>query len=53
MLRIGRVFDLMNRARVQREFEEQVVADAPQQVERSSPTSSTGSWTRIFDDGRR
>ena len=33
-LRIGRVFDLMNRARVQREFEEQVVADAPQQVER-------------------
>ncbi len=34
MLRVGRVFDLLNRARVQREFEEQVVADTPQQVER-------------------
>jgi small GTP-binding protein len=34
MLRIGRVFDLMNRSRVQREFEEQVVADAPVLVER-------------------
>jgi hypothetical protein len=33
-LRIGRVFDLLNRARVQREFEERVVADAPAQVER-------------------
>ncbi len=33
-LRIGRVFDLLNRSRVQREFEEKVVADAPQQVER-------------------
>ena len=33
-LRLGRVFDLLNRARVQREFEERVVADAPQQVER-------------------
>jgi small GTP-binding protein len=33
-LRIARVFDLLNRARVQREFEERVVADAPQQVER-------------------
>jgi small GTP-binding protein len=33
-LRIGRVIDLLNRVRVQREFEEQVVADAPQQVER-------------------
>ena len=34
MLRIGRVFDLMNQSRVQREFEEQVVADAPVLVER-------------------
>jgi GTP-binding protein EngB required for normal cell division len=34
MLRISRVVDLLNRARVQREFEERVVADAPQQVER-------------------
>jgi hypothetical protein len=33
-LRIGRVVDLFNRARVQREFEEEVVAEAPQQVER-------------------
>jgi len=33
-LRIGRIPDLLNRARVQREFEERVVADAPQQVER-------------------
>lgn len=33
-LRLGRVFDLLNRARVQREFEETVVADAPQQIER-------------------
>jgi GTP-binding protein EngB required for normal cell division len=33
-LRIGRVFDLLNRARVQQEFEDRVVADAPRQVER-------------------
>jgi small GTP-binding protein len=33
-LRLGRVFDLINRARIQQEFEERVVADAPQQVER-------------------
>lgn len=33
-LRLGRVFDLLNRARVQRDFEEQVVADAPRQIER-------------------
>jgi small GTP-binding protein len=33
-LRIGRVVDLLNRARVQKEFEEKVVADAPIQVER-------------------
>jgi len=33
-LRIARVFDLMNGARIQREFEDRVVADAPQQVER-------------------
>src|SRR5262245_43092585 len=32
-LRIGRVVDLLNRARVQKEFEEQVVADAPRDVE--------------------
>jgi small GTP-binding protein len=33
-LRIGRVIDLLNRARVQKEFEEKVVADAPVQIER-------------------
>ncbi len=33
-LRLGRVFDLVNRSRVQREFEQKVVADAPQQIER-------------------
>ena len=33
-LRIGRVFDLMNRSRVQREFEERVIANAPADVER-------------------
>jgi small GTP-binding protein len=33
-LRIGRVFDLMNRPRIQHEFEERVVADAPVLVER-------------------
>jgi small GTP-binding protein len=33
-LRIGRVFDLMNRSRVQREFEDRVIADAPANVER-------------------
>ena len=33
-LRLGRVFDLVNRSRIQREFEHQVVADAPQQIER-------------------
>ena len=33
-LRIGRVVDLLNRARMQKEFEERVVADAPVQIER-------------------
>jgi small GTP-binding protein len=33
-LRIGRVVDLLNRARVQKEFEEKVVGDAPIQIER-------------------
>jgi GTP-binding protein EngB required for normal cell division len=32
-LRIGRVIDLLNRARIQKEFEQQVVADAPRDVE--------------------
>jgi small GTP-binding protein len=33
-LRIGRFFDLLNRARVQKEFEDQVVADLPTTIER-------------------
>jgi small GTP-binding protein len=33
-LRLGRVVDLLNRTRVQKEFEERVVADAPKQIER-------------------
>jgi len=34
-LRIGRVMDLFNRARIQKEFEERVVANAPRQIERA------------------
>jgi small GTP-binding protein len=33
-LRLGRVMDLFNRARVQKEFENRVVADAPRTIER-------------------
>jgi len=33
-LRIGRVLDLMNRARVQKEFEDEVVGNAPAEIER-------------------
>jgi small GTP-binding protein len=33
-LRVGRVFDLLNKSRVRREFEERVVADAPAQIDR-------------------
>ena len=33
-MRIGRVMDLLNRSRVQQGFEQQVVADAPNQIER-------------------
>jgi small GTP-binding protein len=32
-MRIGRVVDLLNRSRMQKEFEEQVVADSPRQIE--------------------
>ena len=34
-LRIGRVFDLLNKARIQQEFEHKVVADVPQRIEAS------------------
>jgi len=33
-LRIGRMMDLLNRSRVQQGFEQQVVGDAPEQIER-------------------
>ena len=33
-MRIGRVLDLLNRSRMQQGFEQQVVADVPQQIER-------------------
>ncbi len=33
-LRLGRVIDLFNRTRVQKEFEDRVITDAPRQVER-------------------
>jgi small GTP-binding protein len=33
MFRLGRVFDLLAKARVQQEFERQVVADTPQRIE--------------------
>ncbi len=32
-LRIGRVMDLLNRSRIQQAFEQQVIAEAPQQIE--------------------
>lgn len=32
-LRLGRVFDLFNKTRIQKEFEQRVVADVPQQIE--------------------
>jgi hypothetical protein len=34
MLRLGRVFDLFNTSRIREGFEREVVADAPQQIER-------------------
>ena len=33
-LRLGRMMDLMNRARIQKEFEDRVVVDAPRQIDR-------------------
>jgi small GTP-binding protein len=33
-MRLGRVVDLLNRARVEKEFEDRVVADAPRDIER-------------------
>jgi len=32
-LRVGRIFDLLNKQRMRREFEQKVVGDAPQQIE--------------------
>ncbi len=33
-LRLAKVFDLLNKSRIEKEFEQRVVADSPQQVER-------------------
>ena len=33
-MRLARVFDLLNKERIQRDFERQVVEDAPQQIEK-------------------
>lgn len=33
-MRLARLFDLLNKTRIQRDFEHKVVADAPQQIER-------------------
>lgn len=33
-LRLGRVFDLLNKSRIQNEFEEEIVADVPERIER-------------------
>ncbi len=33
-LRVGRLADLLNKSRIQREFEQRVVGDAPQQIEK-------------------
>ena len=33
-LRVGRIFDLINKTRIQRAFEQQVVADTPERIER-------------------
>jgi small GTP-binding protein len=42
MLRLGRVFDLLNKARVREGFEQEVVADAPVRIERA--VSSLIDW---------
>ena len=47
-----RAADLLNRSRVQQEFEERVVADAPARIDRLVLSSSTGWWSRIFGNGR-
>jgi small GTP-binding protein len=41
-VRIGRVLDLLNRSRIQQGFEQQVVADAPRQIERK--VSELADW---------
>ena len=42
-LRIGRVVDLLNRARVQKEFEDKVVADAPR-ADRARASTELIDW---------
>jgi len=45
--RIGRVFDLVSKTRIQQEFEHQVVADAPQRIE--GKVSDLIDWMVEFD----
>jgi len=45
--RLGRVFDLLSKTRVQQEFERQVVADAPQQIE--DKVNNLIDWMVAFD----
>jgi small GTP-binding protein len=45
--RLGRVFDLLSKARVQQEFERQVVAEAPQQIE--AKVNNLIDWMVEFD----
>lgn len=46
-LRLARVFDLLNKERIQQEFEKQVVGDVPQQVE--SKTNEMIDWLVELD----
>lgn len=45
--RLGRVFDLLSKARVQQEFERRVVADAPQRIE--GKVNDLIDWMVAFD----
>jgi len=60
LLRIGRVFDLLNQPRVRQDFERLVVADAPEQIESKVDelidwliTSDLGQWRAVRDHFER
>ena len=55
-MRLGRVFDLLNRTRIQHGFEEQVVADVPQAIEQKVNeiidwlvSSELNQWQAVMD----